>query len=367
VDLKMFSKRTRNSECVNSENLQGLHLSDGSLYVYITGHEYDTIFSVWNWYRIPGITVDYGSGVLECGETSYIGLTEFVGAATDGIDAVASFDYLDPQTKSYSYKKSWFFFDDIILILITNITCTKSPCNTNHVLDSRHLYEPVSGPINFPSNGTVNSTGLSWLHHDSIGYYFKGNGNVFVDVGKGVHGDWSKIGVNTKKDVQDLFTAWVDDQSPSYEYLMIPDVDLMTFQGLVSSKTLDKYDIVFNDGKIQAVFDSIHNRLGVVFWEAGSFSYTSGWNLESSAPAIVFVKEISSSSLTLSVADPTQTLKSISISIDRDVSCSSCYCEESTCTCGSCTSATASKTTILFTLPTLEYAGSSITQTLLIK
>jgi len=365
VDLKMFSTRTRNSECVNSENLQGLHLSDGSLYVYITGHEYDTIFSVWNWYRIPGITVDYDLGVLDCAETGYIGLTEFVGGTTDGMDAVASFDYLDPQTKTYSYKKSWFFFDDIILILITNITCTKSPCNTNHVLDSRHLIEPVSGPISFPSNGTVNSTGLSWLHHDFIGYYFKGNGNVFVDVGKGVHGDWSKIGVSTKKDVQDIFTAWVADSSPSYEYLMLPDVDLATFQGLISSKALDKYDIVHNDGNFQAVFDSVHNRLGVVFWKAGSFSYSSGWNLESSAPVIVLVKEISSSSITLSVADPTQTLKTISISIDRDVSCSSCYCEGS-CTCGSCIS-TASKTTVQFTLPTLENAGSSITQTLLIK
>jgi chondroitin AC lyase len=308
--------------------------------------------------------MDYGSGVLECGETSYIGLTDFVGGTTDGLDAVASFDYLDPQTKTYSYKKSWFFFDDIILILITNITCTKSPCNTNHVLDSRHLIEPIAGPISFPTNGTVNST-LSWLHHDSIGYFFKGNGNVFVDVGNGVHGDWSKIGVGTKKDVQNLFTAWVDDQSPSYEYLMIPDVDLTTFQGLMSSKTLDKYDIVINNGNIQAVFDSIHNRLGVVFWTEGAFSYSSGWNLESSAPAIVLVKEISSSSITLSVADPTQKLKSISISIDRKVSCSSCYCEGS-CTCGTCTP-NASNTTVQFTLPTLENAGSSITQTLLLK
>jgi len=349
---------------VNSENLQGVHLSDGALYVYLTGHEYDTIFDVWNWYRIPGISVDYGAGVLDCSHTSYIGLNSFVGGTTDGMDAVACFDFLDPQTKAYSYKKSWFFFDDVVVVLITDIACTKSPCNTNHVLDSRHLIEPVSGPgANFPANGTVNITGLAWLHHNSIGYAFNGKGNIYVDIGKGIHGDWSKIGVSTKKDVQDVFTAWVEDQSPSYSYLMVPSVDLTTFQSLISSKTLDKYDIVQNDANIQAVFDSINNRLGVVFWRAGSFPYTTGWNLDASSPCVVLVKKINSNTITLSVADPTQTLKSITITIDRAVSCSSCHCG-GTCTCGKCTT-TAPKTTIQFTLPTGENAGSSIIQTLI--
>lgn len=37
ITLKMYSKRTENAECVNSQNKLGFHLADGAIYTYTTG------------------------------------------------------------------------------------------------------------------------------------------------------------------------------------------------------------------------------------------------------------------------------------------------------------------------------------------
>lgn len=47
--LKMYSKRTQNTECVNSQSPFGFHLSDGTLYTYVTGNEYEDMFAAWDW------------------------------------------------------------------------------------------------------------------------------------------------------------------------------------------------------------------------------------------------------------------------------------------------------------------------------
>ena len=63
----MFSSRTLNSECLNDQNVCafflslvilradttcqpfGFHLSDGTLYTYVEGDEYEDIAAMWDW------------------------------------------------------------------------------------------------------------------------------------------------------------------------------------------------------------------------------------------------------------------------------------------------------------------------------
>ncbi|KAG5649680.1 hypothetical protein H0H81_002521 [Sphagnurus paluster] len=56
--LKMFYKRTMNTECVNTQNPFGFHLADGVLRTYLRGDEYEDIAASWDWDLIPGTTVD---------------------------------------------------------------------------------------------------------------------------------------------------------------------------------------------------------------------------------------------------------------------------------------------------------------------
>ena len=49
--LKMYSNRTVNTECTNSENPLGFHLADFTLYTYLKGDEYEDIAG--GWYVFP--------------------------------------------------------------------------------------------------------------------------------------------------------------------------------------------------------------------------------------------------------------------------------------------------------------------------
>jgi chondroitin AC lyase len=54
--LKMHSSRVVGTESLNGENLSGYYLADGALYLYRTGDEYQDIFPVWDWRKLPGVT-----------------------------------------------------------------------------------------------------------------------------------------------------------------------------------------------------------------------------------------------------------------------------------------------------------------------
>ena len=80
----MYSSRTRNAECTNSQNPLGFHLADGATYTYVTGVEYEDISAAWDWNLIPGTTVDYGATPLSCDTENQVGIEDFVGGVSDG-------------------------------------------------------------------------------------------------------------------------------------------------------------------------------------------------------------------------------------------------------------------------------------------
>lgn len=80
----MFSSRTTNTECLNSQNPFGFHLADGTTYTYVDGNEYEDIAASWDWNLIPGTTVDYNATVLQCSTVTNIGLDPFVGGVSTG-------------------------------------------------------------------------------------------------------------------------------------------------------------------------------------------------------------------------------------------------------------------------------------------
>ncbi|MDB5327555.1 MAG: hypothetical protein JWM57_3124, partial [Phycisphaerales bacterium] len=58
ASVKVTSTRTSNPESGNAQGLKNLYLGDGVNQIMVTGNEYLGIQPVWNWFRLPGTTVD---------------------------------------------------------------------------------------------------------------------------------------------------------------------------------------------------------------------------------------------------------------------------------------------------------------------
>ena len=107
------------------DNVKGQHQQDGSLCVSVTGHEYEDVFALWNWRKLPGITScidlppsDYtdklesprGPNLLEdyTGETTADG-----GIVTFGVDR-----------EGIRYRQRITFSPTGVLSETTDISCT---------------------------------------------------------------------------------------------------------------------------------------------------------------------------------------------------------------------------------------------------
>lgn len=272
--LKMYSNRTINTECTNSQNPNGFHLSDGVLYTYLQGNEYEDIAAAWDWDLIPGITVDYGATALTCTTTKLTGSEAFVGGVSDGGIGIAAMRYTNPITGSLHWQKAWFFLDgDVQHTMISGlISTTDAPVYS--VLDQRLHTGSVF--VDGVQTNSTEETQVETLWHGGVGYLFPNLDNsavISVSVGE-TNGSWSAIGTSSQPPTTiDLFAARVEHKSTStpISYTTFPGTSYHTF--LAKSSRL-RLRSVQNDEDISAVFDEENNTAMVVFWDAAGGSVT---------------------------------------------------------------------------------------------
>ncbi|KAF8898702.1 polysaccharide lyase family 8 protein [Infundibulicybe gibba] len=316
--LKMYSKRTQNTECTNSQNTFGFHLSDGTLYNYLQGDEYEDIFAAWDWNLIPGITVDYNSTPLICDTARKTGTQPFVGGVSDGTAGIAAMRYETPTTKTLNWRKTWFFLeDDVQFVMVARITSTL-PVPVFSVLDQRKQNGNVF--INGVASSSGNYTSAASLWHGGVGYTFNtSNPAVSLSVQTGSRtGSWQTIGTSAQPpQTVDIFAAWLNhiDTTVPISYAIYPATTLLSFQQKSQASQLRT---IRNDGSISALLDAAHNAAMLVFWvdaggsvvvpsSAGTFAPIT---VKSSANANVIFR-MDTWSVTLS--EPTQTLTVISL------------------------------------------------------
>ncbi|KAJ7183601.1 polysaccharide lyase family 8 protein [Mycena filopes] len=318
ITLKMFGKRTLNTECVNNQNKLGFHLSDGAVYTYTTGNEYQDIFSAWDWNLIPGTTVDYGATPLSCATASKSGIQPYVGGVSDGVVGVAAMRYDNPTTRAMTWRKTFFFLEgDIMFVMIALITSsTSAPVFT--VLDQRlHVGDVL---VNGATASSGNFTAVSSLWHAGTGYSFNASNpavSLSLQIGAKT-GNWQAIGSSSAApNTVDVFTASLahSDVSAPVTYAMFPGTTAASFAQKAQSAATS-VQVVRNDGSISALLDSAHNTAFVAFWTAAGSTIT--------IPAVkagvgaIQVKANGNSVLILrmdtwgvTVSDPTQTLGSV--------------------------------------------------------
>ncbi|KAI0271375.1 polysaccharide lyase family 8 protein [Gloeopeniophorella convolvens] len=321
--LKMYSTRTKNTECTNSQNPLGFHLADGTLYTYLQGDEYEDIAAAWDWNLIPGITVDYAATPLTCASAEWTGLDAFVGGASDGKTGVAAMRYHNPLTKSLSWQKAWFFLDDDTQhVMIANLT-SNSTAPVYSVLDQKkhagtiHVNDKAfSAPGNQTFNGTVSS-----LWHSNVGYTFDDKSTVLsLSVGDR-SGAWSNIGTSTQPpETVDLFAAWIQHENleQPVSYTIFPGTSFSQFQGKSRQRQIITLQ---NDGNISAVYDADHDAVSAVFWGvAGGILTFKCAPLFDLGPASITVNGnvalmLNLRTRTITVSDPSQTLASANIQV----------------------------------------------------
>ncbi|TFY81579.1 hypothetical protein EWM64_g2433 [Hericium alpestre] len=347
--LKMYSSRTKNTECTNSQNPLGFHLADGAQYTYLQGDEYEDIAAAWDWNLIPGITVDSNNTVLSCDHASYSGIENFVGGVSNGKVGAAAMRYTNPLTKALSWQKAWFFLDDDVqYVMIANIS-SSSGAPVLSVLDQRrHDGDIYVNDKHVSSSGQSSHSFASTLWHGDVGYKFD---NAFTELSLSVGektGDWSKIGTSTQPPTTvDLYAAWLEHkniQAP-VSYLAFPATDFETFQKKRSARDIR---FIRNDAHLMAAYDADSDTIFAVFWdEAGGSVYllrslSQGAATISTSGNVALIYNMKSNEIT--VSDPSQTLSAVDIKVTSGW--------------------LGQKHSMTIVLPTGDAAGSSVTQRL---
>ena len=329
TSVRLYSTRTHNMEQpYNSEGFYNHHRGDGTNHISISGDEYEDIATVMDYQKIPGTTVTQKTVMPENKEVKLqkLGLTDFVGAVTDGLYGAVAFDFKSPHDPLIA-RKSWFFFDEAYVCLGAGISCKSRDLPVATTLNQCLLRSDVT--VSSGGNNTVIGRGekeyqnVDWIYQDMVGYVFPEPTTVNIKTDEAT-GSWWRINRQTdspKDEIKlDVFKVWLDHgkraSDETYEYIVVP---------ATSTESLKKYTsrgnitILSNTPEIQAV---VHKELGIVqtvFYKTGEVELSSGLKLKSDSPGIVMVKINNGKVVEISVSDPNRELGRMNLSISAKV------------------------------------------------
>ncbi|MGJ8639073.1 MAG: polysaccharide lyase family 8 super-sandwich domain-containing protein [Opitutaceae bacterium] len=305
ASVKMSSTRVIGSETCNSENMAGLHGGDGTFLLYQSGSEYDEMPALWDWRRLPGTTCDQGFGDLSPdGAIGSYGNTSFVGGLAHGATGVAAMIYKRNQLNA---RKAWFFTEDAVVCLGAGIGGEALGTVLTSVQQS-HRSGEVSTSVGAFSAGVQTLPEGSWVHHAGIGYELLSPSLLHVE---SVDGNWN-VAFPTRTDrpvTGAVFSLWIDHgQSPSgamYAYAVHPQTSVAEMK---QRSERPSYRILTNTSQVQAI--SFDGQTQAVFYAAGTLDLQDGQTVKVDSPCILSLQKGS-----LSVVDPTQHLKQVTVTI----------------------------------------------------
>lgn len=299
------STRTSKPEYGNGSNLKGYFLADGNTNLNIVGTEYKEIMPLWNWNFIPGTTAPVLQEIpLQKNTFGALGTSEFAGGVSDSIYGVTAYKYYDDYNDiNTGANKGWFFFDDEIVCLGSNI---------------RSAHEVITTVDQCWSEGSINriiKEGTSLVLHNSVGYFFpEGYSYDLICNNEEVQGNWHDIDEGQKDSVVSgrvFLLAIKHDLSKQkgdkYAYYVVPGMKEKEAKAYFSKNDIE---IVINSDSVQAVR---HKTLGLwemIFYKACKFSHSDIVINVSKACTLIY-KYNKENRPVLHVADPGQTGKEI--------------------------------------------------------
>ena len=360
--VRMFSTRNRNMEQpYNGPGKPTHHRADGTNYLMLKGDEYHNIWPVYDWQKISGTTIVQKPKLYPPSQIQKEGLTEFVGAVTDGLFGAVAFDFVSPHD-FVEAKKSWFFFDREYVCLGTDINCKRDlPVVTtvNQVLMRSKVTVYRNGKVDTLPVGKRELDNVKWAHQDRVGYVFLEPATVNVS-NQIQTGRWSDI--TDQKNISDtlvseeVFAIWLDHgdrpRNASYQYVVVPNVTRQELSEISESNCCVK--VLSNTSEMQAVE---HSELGIsqiVFFRAGVVEITDGTEIGMGSHGMAMAMMKGGRIKELSVSDPSRTLSSITVTV------SGIYDSQGE-SFSTKPNRSKNSTTVTISLPLDVYAGKSVT------
>jgi chondroitin AC lyase len=321
TSVRMYSTRDYNMESpYNGEGLMNHHRGDGTNYISRTGKEYFDLAPMNDWQKIPGTTVVQKPSLPSEKEIQKRGLTEFVGAATDGKYGVVAFDFKSPHDPLEA-KKSWFFFDHQYVCLGAGISAATSlsvATTLNQCLLQSYVVVMSDNKKAVIDRGERKLSNVSWVLHDSIGYFFPKPTEVNL-MNQAQSGSWYKVNhqSDSPKDEisKEVFKLWINHgprpQNADYEYIVIPS----TTEKEMENQPGREIKILSNTPEMQAVGHTGLNIFQVIFYTSGEIQVSDNLKVGMDSPGVVMVKTNGAAVTAITVADPTRKLGKIHLSV----------------------------------------------------
>ena len=319
--VRMFSTRNRNMEVpYNGPGKPTHHRADGTNYLVLKGDEYHNIWPVYDWQKISGTTIVQKPELHPPEEIQKDGLTDFVGAVTDGSLGAVAFDFRSPHD-FVKAKKAWFFFDEEYVCLGTDINSDrKLPVATtvNQVLLRSDVTVSQNGDSVKLPEGHRELENVKWVHQDKIGYIFPDLATIHLS-NQTQKGRWSDI--TDEKNISDevvsekVFTLWFDHgQRPtnaSYEYIVVPNVTEAVLNE--TSKANRNIEILVNTPEIQGVKHVELDICQIAFYKAGEVEINSDTKIRMDSQGMAMLKMKGNRIEKLSVSDPSRKLSRLTL------------------------------------------------------
>jgi chondroitin AC lyase len=311
TSLKMCSSRTTGIELnINSENLLGYWLPYGFTYIYRRGNEYQGVFPVWDWARLPGVTSPHVEIPAPAKSGGHTQQTTFVGGVSNGAFGVSAMEFAKEQTTA---RKAWFWFDTEWVALGAGIQSEHTaPIVTG--VNQAMLLGPVwvnGKPFVQKEQALQNPR---WVLHDSVGYVFPGKQTVNLKADL-QSGNMRRIFGLAKDTVytSEVFSLWFDHgtrpSAQSYAYIVVPGTSVASLDLFTKKMPIQ---VLSNTAAVQAVSHKALSLTGLVFYQAGSFAVRSDLSVAVDQPVLVLLDEQKGA---LSVSDPTGQLKQVEITL----------------------------------------------------
>ncbi|HET9572017.1 MAG TPA: polysaccharide lyase family 8 super-sandwich domain-containing protein [Bacteroidales bacterium] len=288
TSVHMCSNRTIGMECLNYENLKGMWTPFGVNYIFTKGDEYEGIFHVYDWNRLPGVTNPYTLVESASGITQR---TIFVGGVSNGKTGIAAMDFSYMNTTA---KKAWFFFDKEWVALGAGISSSDAhevSTTINQCLWKSDIW--VDG-VPF-GRGTRILSKPKWVLQDSVGYVFPNDEMVTLEAEKqtGSHSMIYKFG-STRIEEKEVFTLFIPHGTKpvneTYQYIVVPAIgkdELNTYAGNLPIRILK------NTSSVQAVSKPSQGQTEIVFYQPGSLSINDSTTIEVDKPCALIVDQSS--------------------------------------------------------------------------
>ena len=240
------SPRVRGTESINGQNLKGRpYLHTGDHYILMGTSEYTDMPPVWDWTRLPGLTMFEGIGNIQP--------QPFAGGLGDGTSGLTAMDY----KRTLGVRKLWAYHGDYVVCLLGGWQGADAKKGLRTTLDQCALQGAVQASVGGRTTslkaGTHELKDVRWVLHNQVGYVPLSPSAISLKLGE-VEGSWKSISSSLSADKvkEDVFLCDLlhGDSPKSGGFILAPGSTAKTLDELTKKQP---FEVVRNDRDVQCI------------------------------------------------------------------------------------------------------------------